>query len=291
MTFVNSLTLNKVTWTPNHRNLDALFEDSVLSMDALQDTFQQRPGSLMDVIKDKTTLPFFLTPSFTPVADAVNAVGHSPGIHVILGDTGAGKTVHIYREVKPDVLIRFGEPLEYVDAQDYVVQALTPQDALAAAARIAAGGRTVAIDSMRLVMYGLDGPAMSGGISTAMFEALTRMNNFVASFGGLVYLAINPMVDDIAVLPRLHTRIAATVAGATWINEYQIAAATYRSVTSADRKGASRSETDLVLGTDPVPVTMIDMDEFVSHDPSELAVAASPATSAPVYTSFDNDFF
>lgn len=158
-----------------------------------------------------------LLPSFTPSVLLTGAEwpvpGIFPGIVTIVGDTGAGKTEYIDKKLGATAIVRFGEPIELVDADPRVVPARTVGEAVSVGILLDCFGHRVAIDSLRKLVYSLDGAAMEGGIVAALFDVVTALNNVVSSFGAVLMAAFNPMMADESKIGRLHQRLAASCSG------------------------------------------------------------------------------
>lgn len=158
-----------------------------------------------------------LLPSFTPSTLLTGAQwpvpGIFPGIVTIVGDTGAGKTEYIDKKLGATAIVRFGEPIELVDADPRVVPARTAGEAISIGILLDCFGHRVAIDSLRKLVYSLDGAAMEGGIVAALFDVVTALNNVVSSSGAVLMAAFNPMMADESKIGRLHQRLAASCSG------------------------------------------------------------------------------
>lgn len=137
----------------------------------------------------------------------------APGLVIAMGDTGSGKTTFIDKSANVDFIVRFGEPLEAVDYETRVIPASSFFHAVQSSVILSILGFHVAVDSLRALVYGLDGAAMEGGIIAAIFDAMTQLNNVLADMGVTVIMAVNPMLSDSSKMDRLAQRLAASVAG------------------------------------------------------------------------------
>lgn len=151
-----------------------------------------------------------------------------PGIIVALGDTGSGKTTYLLKDSGVDVIIRYGEPYEAVDRAPNTVPALSVVEAISMAFLLSALGWRVAIDSLRTLVYGLEGNAMEGGMVASLFDLLTQLNNLAAEAGFVIHVAINPMLADMSKADRLFKRVAASVSGAVHIVDGSVRERTFR---------------------------------------------------------------
>jgi hypothetical protein len=149
-----------------------------------------------------------------------------PGLSVVIGRRGSGKTTYLREEMKLDVLIRLNEPMEHVDAADEVYQATSVTNAVTVAVVLSVLGQTVAIDSFKSLVYGIEGAAMTGGMSSGVFDFMTTVNNIVANFGVHIMATVNPM--DPNRVDAIFDMLAASVTGAVYIENYRVKSATYR---------------------------------------------------------------
>lgn len=158
-----------------------------------------------------------------PVKDSM------PGGVIYMGDTKSGKTTKLRK--LDCFIVRYGEPFEDVDLEDFTIPAGDLIAALDTALVLSALGCNVAIDSLRLVVYALKGNPMEGGVIASLFELITQLNNFFADLGFSIGLAINPMLADESKATRLASRIEASCAGLVHIVEREVILETYRLVT------------------------------------------------------------
>jgi hypothetical protein len=160
-----------------------------------------------------------------------------PGVIALIGDRFAGKTYHIRHHMNDDAkgnhrpidaVIRVGEPLEQIDLDENAYHVGDIVDAFSLAIVLGALGWTVAIDSIRKLVYSLDGSAMEGGVIAVLFDLMTDMNNVVSLFSANIVIAINPMMGDDAKIERFYERMAASCCGAILMMDQHVASHTYR---------------------------------------------------------------
>lgn len=153
--------------------------------------------------------------------------GIMPGITVVIGESRSGKTTLI-RGLGVDMAIRIAEPMELDDFNDHTFGV---NHYLAAFGLVLAGavsGRHVSLDSLRGMMYNLEGNTLEGGVSAGLFELLTTLNNLVAATGANVVMAVNPMTGDETKLATLLKRVEASVAGIIHVSNGAVALSAYR---------------------------------------------------------------
>jgi hypothetical protein len=177
-----------------------------------------------------------------------------PGLYGIVGGTGSGKTDHV-RELQPDLIIRFSEPLESVDIQTEVpiISCRDFFDVVLATLVCTASGLNVAVDSLRGLLYSLRGPATGKGIVGTVFTLFTTLNNFCAFYDAVVPVVINPMVDD-KDIEHVYNRMAASMTAASWIQNSNLEKLQYRGLqhrvffdkTTLERVQKGVSPSDLV---------------------------------------------
>ncbi|AAG00445.1 packaging NTPase P4 [Pseudomonas phage phi13] len=154
---------------------------------------------------------------------------HLSGLHVVVGGTGAGKSKWLNAQT-PDVTIRWGEPGETFDMEESSIAVADLTEMLAVALLLATADYRVVIDSFRNLVFGITGAAGPGGVSVALYAALTSLNNICAELGVLLVAAINPMSSDDKV-SLVYNNIAASVAGMTVVNNAAVVSQTIRSGT------------------------------------------------------------
>nr|QYF49823.1 MAG: hypothetical protein 2 [Yunnan farmland cysto-like virus] len=153
-----------------------------------------------------------------------------PGLTIVLGETGAGKTEFIRGRLGTDVIVRFGEPYEDVDMEHRVLHTSSFESTIQAALLLALTGANVAIDSLRLLVYSLEGAAMEGGMVAGLFDVVTALNNTFANFGVGAVVALNPMMADETKISRLQQRLAASCSGSILLSKGQIIESSLRMV-------------------------------------------------------------
>lgn len=136
------------------------------------------------------------------------------GMIPIIGDTGGGKTTYLFKEAGIDHLIRYGEPQEHVDRAETAIQVSSVAEAISVSLFLSLIGRKVAIDSFRILIYGLSGNPMEGGMISGVFDVCTQLSNLYAEAGVAVIVAINPMLSNPDAAERLVVRLASATAGA-----------------------------------------------------------------------------
>lgn len=155
--------------------------------------------------------------------------GHLSGVHMVVGGTGAGKSTWLSKQ-NLDVVVRWGEPSEMYDASPNAIGVADLTEMLAVSLVLSKAGFSVAIDSFRNLVFGITGAAGQGGVSVALYAALTSINNVCAQLGVLLVAAMNPMsTDDKALL--VYNNIAASVAGMTVVDNGAVASQTARTST------------------------------------------------------------
>lgn len=140
-----------------------------------------------------------------------------PGLTLVLGDTGSGKTTVIKNHLRPDIIVRWGEPSQGMDIGEALcgtVQACSLEGALSTAIAYSCLGLPVAIDSLRHMLHNSGGAAVKGGFSGRIFSLLTAINNLCASLSLRIVAAVNPMADDEALTLNLYKRLSSSTAGA-----------------------------------------------------------------------------
>lgn len=70
----------------------------------------------------------------------------------------------------------------------------------------------VMIDSLRGLLFETSGPAGSKGIVMPFFTKLTRMNNYLAAAGVCLIVTVNPMDDDVDFVRAFNLKLSASVA-------------------------------------------------------------------------------
>lgn len=122
--------------------------------------------------------------------------GLRPGMIAILGRAGSGKSEFIVNTLQPQVLIRCGEPQERFDESPSVIKVSSVLEAFSLSCLFGVCGLRVAIDGFRDLYYRLDGAAAEGGLTAAVYNVLTGMNNVYASLGTNVFVAVNPQTTN-----------------------------------------------------------------------------------------------
>jgi hypothetical protein len=151
---------------------------------------------------------------------------HFPGMHVIAGPMGGGKTEWVQAS-GVEVIVRFGEPLDMVDLQSNVVQVTDLLEALSFTCVLAMADYSVALDSLREMIFGLTGAAGSGGISVSLYSVITSFDKIYSSLNLLVLAVVNPMMDaDKAEL--VYRNIGSSVSGMSVIVDGRVQSQTAR---------------------------------------------------------------
>jgi hypothetical protein len=180
-----------------------------------------------DVIKDSSMIPSlyaFVSYDKSLMDWPVNKI--LPGITIVLGGRGAGKTTYLLDEQELDVLIRLNEPMEHVDSNPEVYQATSVTNAISVALFLSMIGLRVAIDSFKSLVYGIEGAALSGGMSAGVFDFMTTVNNLVANFGTHFVVTVNPMDSDR--VDKTYDMLAASVTGIILLKNYREVGSTFR---------------------------------------------------------------
>lgn len=151
-----------------------------------------------------------------------------PGLTVVLGETKSGKTHYVVNVLRPDVIIRFGEPMEHVNFADNVCVVDSFTRVLGLAITLGLMGKTVAIDSLRKLVFGLKGSATEGGVSALVYDMVTELSNLFSSIGVSIVATVNPMVQDELKTLNVFNRLAASGVGAILISNRAVAATDLR---------------------------------------------------------------
>lgn len=141
-----------------------------------------------------------------PVKGAMN------GAFAVMGETESGKSRYI-ANTDVELIIRASEPFEQIDTSARSLQVRTYPQAFALVLLCALAEVKCAVDSLRSLVYNLKGGMGEGGVTNAIYELLTTVNNFSAEFGALTIFAINPMVGDVDKSERLYKKIKSSVCG------------------------------------------------------------------------------
>lgn len=134
-----------------------------------------------------------LTPSEWPIPNSF------PGVFSIIGGTGAGKSKWLNKVLRPDIIVRVGEPTEDYDVMPGVVVAPSLGLGFTAALLVAAIGMTVAIDSIRIAAYEIGGAAGDKGIKSSLYTFITSISNIAAWLDVTIPVVINPMMASEAI--------------------------------------------------------------------------------------------
>lgn len=124
-----------------------------------------------------------------------------PGLHVVMGSTGAGKSslIKFFDSATDGRLKRINvlEPFDLLEElEDVSSIALDLSEAMAMAGAEALSGQIPMIDSFRaLVHTSAGGNAGKSGVNMAIFPDLTRFNNLLALQGITMLAAINPLSE------------------------------------------------------------------------------------------------
>lgn len=144
-----------------------------------------------------------------------------PGLLLIVGGTGAGKTRYIRRSLKTDFIIRWSEPTEDVHYEPNVCPVNTLSQAIGGALFLSLLGHTVVIDSLRATVTAAGSKLGKGGIANELTDMFLQFNEFFASFGVQVACTLNPGVDDPVALGAFSAKVGAVVSSTTWIRAGQ----------------------------------------------------------------------
>lgn len=189
--------------------------------------------------------------------------GIMPGVFAVMGETRSGKTTYIRDIAKPDLIIRAAEPFEPVDCDSNVVTVRTYPQAFGLVLLGALTRTRVAIDSLRGLVFNMRGNAGEGGVSTALYELLTTLNNFSAEFGAVTFLAVNPMVGDNEKVMRLLSRFEASVAAIVFLDSGKVKYGSIRTLSgrqvTTEGSTAGAVNTDLPIFSTTLPQNGTDL--------------------------------
>lgn len=189
--------------------------------------------------------------------------GIMPGVFAVMGETRSGKTTYIRDIAKPDLIIRAAEPFEPVDCDSNVVTVRTYPQAFGLVLLGALTRTRVAIDSLRGLVFNMRGNAGEGGVSTALYELLTTLNNFSAEFGAVTFLAVNPMVGDNEKVMRLLSRFEASVAAIVFLDSGKVKYGSIRTLSgrqvTTEGSTAGAIKTDLPIFSTTLPQNGTDL--------------------------------
>lgn len=210
-------------------------------------------------------------------------VGIMPGLFPVVGETRSGKTRYIRDFAKVDLIIRAAEPFEPVDFMANTVQVGTYPEAIGLIVLSALAEVRVALDSLRGLVFNLKGTTGEGGVSNAIYELLTTLNNVSAEFGALTIVAVNPMVGEAKTI-ELMIRLEASVAAIVRVSKGQVVYGAYRDMSdqrktyvgngvSAPDDGLAPFVSDLPSGASNL---MVNVDALGGDEPrSRLEVAGA----------------
>lgn len=153
---------------------------------------------------------------------------HMPGLHLVVGGTGAGKSSYLASQ-DLTLVIRWGEPAERFDVEGATHAVSDLNEALAVAFVMARAGYRPAIDSFRNLVFGIESAAGEGGISTALYSAMTAINNVCSRLGIVVMVVVNPMATE-AKAELVYNNMAASVAGMTVLMDGAVSKQTVRTL-------------------------------------------------------------
>lgn len=176
-------------------------------------------------VKGRRPVP---TPVMEPEVKDWPRQGSFPGAYLLLGERGSGKTHYLRHQAQLDLLVRFGEPFEDVDIDSGVVSARDLQEAISCVLVMGALGYRLGIDSLRTLVYGLQGAAMSGGMSSEIMPLMTTFSNLFTMYGVSCFLVINPMLSDDDKMSELFLRLASAANGAILLQRRQVTMEEFR---------------------------------------------------------------
>lgn len=191
-----------------------------------------------------------LTPSEWPVPNSF------PGVFSIIGGTGAGKSKWLSKVLKPDIVVRVGEPTEDYDIMNGVVVTPSLGVGFTAALLVASVGMTVAIDSIRIAAYEIGGAAGDKGIKASLYTFITSISNIAAWLDVTVPVVINPMMATEAIQLVYTNACSSGVGGALIENEIptvsQVRTFSGRLYSIFDKDGQDRKDgADVLNDTTP----------------------------------------
>lgn len=147
-----------------------------------------------------------------------------PGCVAIVGDSRAGKTTFAVTNLKPTVILRFGERMESWDWEPGVMPGASLTDVILNVLVFNALGASVLVDSFRFLAFNLKGTTGEKGISNAILTFSTSLSSLVSRVEGLTYFILNPQSAELA--QSLFTAIIGSVQGAIFLRDYVIEDAT-----------------------------------------------------------------
>lgn len=153
-----------------------------------------------------------------PTAVDLLVPGLCAGAVFLIGNTGAGKTTYLRKALAPDVIIRWGEPSEDVDAQDNVIHTRTYADTVMLAVFLTCLGARVAIDSIRVVAYGMRSQAGAKGVAARLPLEGTAISLAFSRAKGVGVVALNPLLEEDATT-FLVSQLASSASGAIHLRD------------------------------------------------------------------------
>lgn len=184
----------------------------------------------ISIIDDSDRLPRGLAFKEGPALDVRSNVGFLPnwphrsvypGLHMIVGGTGSGKSTHIFAELGVDLVVRLIEPhpehlfVEYPDVAVYLASSM--MEAIVVAAIAASAGQRVALDGLRSLVFNSTGGTLKGGISAPLFDDVTQLNNLLSAIGISVIGTLNPLIETSAEADLVR-KLAASCSTILYIN-------------------------------------------------------------------------
>jgi hypothetical protein len=169
----------------------SLFDDSKDYRFRNGDTTKDLNPARIALLQSISVSPMEGFPSTWPYQDGLS------GAITIVGRSGSGKSEFLWNTLKPDIVLRYGEPYEFWDNDIRAIPVRDTRDMIELVIGLSTLGLHVAVDSLRMIAYTLSGfPTGPRGISTGLFTGMTNMNNLLAAVDATAVFVFNPMVED-----------------------------------------------------------------------------------------------
>lgn len=154
--------------------------------------------------------------------------GVVPGGTAVMGEMESGKTRFVLTTSGADIVFRISEPLENIDEEDFSVPLDSYVATVCGVIAYALCDAKVAIDSLRGLMYNLQGDATEGGVKSGLYDLLTFLNNLFAEIGATVIMTINPMSSTGTKVDGIYKRVGSSLAAILLMQDGSIAKSSYR---------------------------------------------------------------
>lgn len=223
--------------------------------------FQATKGASVDTEMDVLASGVYAVPSYSRQASNINwpVKGIYPGVVALMGATASGKSKYSAEVLKPDVLIRWGEPTEEYDANANVVHVATLDELLVAALVLGGLGLRVVCDSIRPLLFRLKGAASAGGVVAVFYSLLTDLSNVCSFFDATVVMVVNPMVEA-EKLDTVYSQVSASTVGAIMCANGAVSRSTFRTAGGRifDQRTQPVAEESLPDMREPTALTGLD---------------------------------